>query len=324
MKGATRSQLFLSCDLVNSTSYKQQTPGWQGEFLSFYRQFPQSVGDLAEDQGVALQFDLWKPIGDELIFTVVVRHERHVFQAVRVWLAAMESYETQMREKQDKAMGLKGSSFIATFPGPDSESSVPRNPASELSDEHPVLLNDDALKGQRRHTKYLYDYFGPSIDTGFRVASQATPRHFTVSVEVALAMLLASREDKDMCLDDLVFRGPATLKGVWGGRDYPMFAIDRHHDDDINRAMKRLTNSGVDEGKAIELCRECVTSEGWMSAIYLPDSGVDYMKVEPADSLEEVRKQASVVTGVESVPAGDPEQGTDLPDQAPLGRDAVD
>ncbi|MFC7500944.1 hypothetical protein [Nocardioides sp. GCM10030258] len=136
---------------MNSTSYKQANAGWQAAFLAFYRQFPQVVGDIAKEHDATVTFDLWKPIGDELIFSVVVTHECDVYSAVRIWLAAMAQYEDQMATKNIN-MGVKGSAFIATFPGPDSESTVPRDPTKEISDLHPVLLNDDALKGRRSHT----------------------------------------------------------------------------------------------------------------------------------------------------------------------------
>ncbi|MFC7500943.1 hypothetical protein [Nocardioides sp. GCM10030258] len=140
------------------------------------------------------------------------------------------------------------------------------------------------------------------------------------------ALLLAKRESTgDMHLDDLVFKGPTALKGVWSGRDYPVFALDRRFDDKVNRSMKTLTKSKVDETQAERLCRECVTSDGWMSAIYLPRSGVDALKSEPADSLKAVREEASAVTGGETVPPGDPDKGNEPPeDEMPLGNNGAD
>lgn len=317
-KGA-RSELFLSCDLVGSTSFKQKGAGWQDAFLGFYRQFPQAVGDAAKARGVALAFDLWKAVGDELIFTVTVQHEDEVYDAVRTWLDGMAEYETEALVKKKTGMRVKGGAFIATFPGPDSESTVPRDPTSETSDLAPVLLNDQALKGRRNTSKYLFDYFGPSIDTGFRVVSECNQRQFTLSVEVAWALLLANRDKKHRHLDDFTFIGPRSMKGVWNGRDYPLFALDRHHNDDVNASIRDLVDGHVDLTKAETLCRECVTSEGWVSAIYLPKSGVDGVSDEPIDSLAKLREQENDLKGGESVPPGDPGQGKKLKDQPPLG-----
>ncbi|WP_232676738.1 hypothetical protein [Nocardioides sp. R-C-SC26] len=318
MSGKKRSELFLACDLVGSTSYKQERgPGWQEAFLAFYRQFPQKVADVKGEHGVQVDFDLWKPIGDELIFTVSVRHEHDIYHAVRVWLEAMKRYEVTLAK--DTSMSTKGGAFVATFPGPDSESSIPRDPDSETSDRHPVLLNDDALKGQRKHSRYLYDFFGPSIDTGFRVTSECTPRYFTISVEVAWALLLASRDESEMLLDDLTFLKPRELKGVWKGRDYPLFAIDRRHDDPVNQSIKKLVDGDLNREHAEKMCRECVTSSGWVSAIYLPDSGVEAVRMEPADSLADARAHAMELTGAETVLKDDHDPGKELPESAPLG-----
>ncbi|MCU1679022.1 MAG: hypothetical protein JWM93_3780, partial [Frankiales bacterium] len=65
------------------------------------------------------------------------------------------------------------------------------------------------------------------------------------------------------------------------------------------------------------LCRECVTSEGWMSGIYLPESGIADLCVPPADSLAALRETNSM-DGSETLPQGDPDDGKPLPNQAPL------
>src|SRR5581483_5568883 len=139
-----RSLLFLSCDIVGSTAFKQQEGTlWQKTFLSFYREFPQMLGELTSNANYEPGFTLWKPIGDELIFTTLVRSERDIYAAVRIWLSALADYEKNVFN--DVPLATKGGAFVATFPGPDSESSIPRNPLSETSDKGVVELNDEAL-----------------------------------------------------------------------------------------------------------------------------------------------------------------------------------
>lgn len=136
--------LFLTCDIVGSTAYKQRHgSAWQKTFLSFYREFPQMLGDQVRAGASPLTFELWKPIGDELLFTCKVEHEDDIYDAVRIWLAAMAGYETSSLDEE--RLGTKGGAFIATFPGPDSRCSVPRNPQSEVSDKAVVALNREAL-----------------------------------------------------------------------------------------------------------------------------------------------------------------------------------
>ena len=187
---------------MGSTQFKQRTDGWQKVFLSFYREFPQFVATAsrAAEDGDGAQFRLWKAVGDELIFEVIVQSEKDVGLAVRVWLDAMEKYELEVLHKS--GLALKGGAFIATFPGPDSESTIPRTPDIEDSDNPVVVLNEKALTGHRAYTKYLYDYFGPSIDTGFRVFSLSTQRFFTLSVEVAWAMAAAAHDASGVMAGD--------------------------------------------------------------------------------------------------------------------------
>ncbi len=129
------------------------------------------------------------------MFEVDITSENDVSRAVRVWLLAMSMYEEQVLA--EAGLALKGGAFIATFPGPDSESTIPRKPDYEDSDGAVVLLNQQALTGQRAYTKYLYDYFGPSIDTGFRVFGLSSRRYFTMSIEGRVGYRGGQRESAD-------------------------------------------------------------------------------------------------------------------------------
>jgi hypothetical protein len=305
-----RSLLFLSCDIVGSTSYKQKSGDtWRKTFLTFYRDFPQALGDETRRRDYSRDFKLWKAVGDELIFTVHVLKEADVSDAVRIWLAAMDTYEKQI-EKENLA--TKGSAFIATFPGPDSESSIPLDPTQEVSDRGVVELNRDALKSRDRG-KYLFDYFGPSIDTGFRVASQCSQRFFTLSIEVAWAIARARQDVSTVPFNDVCFVGSPTLKGVWNSREYPLFAIDRHHADPINTAMSRIASDNVDHGSVADLCAACHAEPGWPSRLYLPASGLGSLNETPKDSLAEL--EDNDMQGAESVPE------VDVAPAAPLNTD---
>jgi hypothetical protein len=300
-----RSLLFLSCDLVGSTAYKQQEGTlWQKTFLSFYREFPQMLGGLTSQAKYKPGFALWKPVGDELIFTTVVRSERDIYAAVRIWLNAMRQYEQNVFH--DLPLATKGGAFVATFPGPDSESSIPRDPLSEKSDKSVVELNDEALES--RSNDYLYDYFGPSIDTGFRVLSSCSQRYFTLSVEVALAMSQCAADAgvrRNYELADLVLLATREFKGVWRGREYPLFALDRQHDDPVNLALATIIGTGVKPGEVVDLCKECLAKENWPSALYLPESEHSTFKKVPEDSLAPLRETTTSMEGAESLPAGD-------------------
>ena len=296
-----RSLLFLSCDIVGSTHYKQTSHLWQSTFLSFYREFPQVLGELAARSDFEPTFQLWKPVGDELIFTVHVLDETQIYEAVRLWVAAMDLYETD--SLGDTPLLTKGGAFIATFPGPDSESSIPHNPETEISDKGVVELNAEALA--TRSSDYLYDFFGPSIDTGFRVIGACDNRFFTLSLEVAWALgQCASDAGVDttrFSLKDLRLLGTRVFKGVWRERAYPLFAIDRHQADLVNVALAEIENSDLDAHKVVNLCRECSKAANWPSKLYLPNSRHAEFWEVPSDSLADLRSNS--MEGAESLPA---------------------
>ncbi|WP_284753198.1 hypothetical protein [Arthrobacter sp. efr-133-R2A-120] len=328
-KPKQHSLLFLSCDLTGSTHFKQnqakngvrgnESP-WQKTFLQFYREFPQELALKQVELGTeGLQFDLWKAVGDELILTCPVVSENDIYNAVRTWIATIKDYANN--SLAGTSLGTKGGAFIATFPGPDSESSIPRNPKDETSGGDVVELNKGALAGNRSHSKYLYDFFGPSIDTGFRVLSKCSARYFTVSVEVAYALAcahLSPRPDRDEFLsEDLVLIGAEELKGVWGGQPYPLFAIDLDHGSDLNKAYSKFVSNGAAPEDVMELCRACYLSAGWPFVLYLPDAKNDAFKTLPADPLAGYKSESTV--GSESVPT-DARDAQDLQESAPLGQ----
>ncbi|RLP76351.1 hypothetical protein D9V32_05630 [Mycetocola tolaasinivorans] len=319
-----KSILFLSADLVGSTSYKQEKDGWQLIFLGFYREFPQMLGNVYREHQKLhegkLEFTLWKAIGDELIFEVPVTSEADISDAVRVWLKAMEDYESDsLRESK---LALKGGAFIATFPGPDSESSIPRAPDVEVSDNPVVILNDEALKGKKSHTRFLYDYFGPSVDTGFRIAGHASRRYFTMTVEViwAIAKIAHSSEsstelDTRHHVRDVVFRGREFLKGVWRGQEYPIFAIDRECETTLNKAFATLNGKEISSKDIAHVCEACSETDGWPSKVYLPNAQTEIFRTPPQDAMKKLRETATDVT-----PKTQPsEDGEALEEDAPLG-----
>lgn len=280
-----QSILFLSCDLVGSTRFKQRGElTWPAAFLSFYREFPQALGRLSRGSG--LEFRLWKAVGDELVFTVPLRHEKDVASAVMVWLKALDAYEKSSLGP-DTGMFTKSGSFIATFPGPDSRVAIPLHPEDEESDKGPFELNEDAFTSQNPGA-YLYDYLGPSIDTGFRVISMCDSRFFTMSVEVAWAFCAGSRHLRVRRVPQLTVLESRELKGVWDGRPYPVIAYDRRVDP-VTAAFAEANPNRWTLDLVENLCQACADSKGWPSAVYLPDSGFPPFQNMPEDALDTAR-----------------------------------
>lgn len=320
------SKLFLSVDLTGSTAFKQrpfdpQSP-WQKVFLHFYREFPQVLhqqqqGDLA----AGLVFELWKAVGDELLFTCEVRSERDVFNAVRLWIKAMSKFTATGLDGYT-SLGVKGAAFLGTFPGPDHESTIPRRPDIEESGRDVLVLNEEAVTAEKRESeKYLFDYFGPSIDTGFRIASQSRPRYLPISLEVAYALSVVQNHhnaDEDQYRSpDLKLLDSIELKGVWGGRQYPVFALDLQYRDPIHVALAELRSERYDNGAILKLCKSAYHSAGWPCRMYLPDAINEDFKALPDNPLAKYLEEAAVgLEGVESAPDEETD-AVDLPAEVP-------
>lgn len=307
-RSQSRSVLFLSADLVGSTHHKSESD-WQVSFLNFYLAFPQHVGSARKELGAQnLVFDLWKAIGDEIVYMVTVCSEREVAQAILVWLHAMSTCESEIL--MDKGLSLKGSSFVATLPGPDSEVAIRRSPDPAGSVASVISQNDAALRGKRSYTQFQYDYMGPSIDIGFRLAALATNRHFTLSVEVARALsfdmhLLDATPTGETPVEGLVFFGSHSLKGVWKGREYPVFAIDRARSNALNVALASMNGKPPSAKQILEVCRACAQDENWLTRLYLPNSQDEAVRSIPADAMADARANETVSTGFETVEADD-------------------
>lgn len=315
-----RSILFLSADLVGSTSHKQTDPEWQVSFLSFYAQYPRYL-DAAKVAlgGKSMEFKLWKAIGDEIVYEVEVRSEKEIARAVRIWLATMDTCEDEILH--DKKLALKGSAFIATFPGPDSEVAISRHPRPEDSIDSIILQNDEVIGARRAEKKYQYDYMGPSIDIGFRVASLATRRHFTMTVEVTRGMARDAHDRSALgdsnAAADMDFMGLQELKGVWDGRSYPVFALDREHHNPVNDALASLTGTTPEPLLVLNVCKACAEEPRWPSGLYLPLSPDDSLQSAPEDAMRSARVNETLKDGFETVDTENAE-GADLENSPPL------
>lgn len=282
------AKLFLSCDLVGSTRYKQtRTSGldgsdddqWMAAFTMFYEQFPLIVADKCKD---AVTPTLWKAIGDELIFTVDIDREAQVASAVEAWIQALDEMALMLFDKKHP-LKTKGGAFTANFPTPDRELHVGLNGGSST----------------------LVDFIGPSMDTGFRVLGACSERYFTMSVEVAWAYC-AHLEQASIARSDFHWLGLHEMKGVWDGRPYPVFAIDRQSKDPVVAALRKVTGDTLIEPQAvIAVARACHDSD-WPSRIYLAKGSVEFKSEDLLSKMRSVLEaRASMSDSVPEALPGD-------------------
>lgn len=229
------SILFLSCDLQNSTQFKQKSEArWVATFLAFYTEFPSLLATRIVELYPDLQgrLSLWKAIGDELIFSIRIKSEKDCSDAVDAWTDTMLEFESQHLLVKTP-MTLKGGAFLATVPAPDRRVAIPRT--VQISDSgsqlDPEQINETMLNKADTEGKFVVnfamDFVGPSIDTGFRVLKFAARGYFVLTVEVAHLLFKHYNDGKDKRERKAYLLGTHSLKGVWGGRPYPVFAIAR-------------------------------------------------------------------------------------------------
>lgn len=297
-----RLRLFLSVDLVGSTALKQAGefpikrpigdesleragPTWIFDLASFYREiearfdfeWKNYCNSIPEKDRWPIdnRASLWKINGDELIYVQELKSSKHCIALLFCWKRACQSYRKDILSKMSK-LDVKMTAWTAGFPLTNTEVIFERDGESRYEDCDPLFIHYDLLKRwyseSDSHLKLIQDFIGPSIDTGFRIASKATPRKFIVSIEVAF-IIAVTNIPKSMEMK-LFFSGHESLKGVFGGRPYPIFWIDTHSDDQLSRAEDKLTNITPLVRESVQEYCECFF-EGYSSYMIKPFINTD-------------------------------------------------
>ena len=154
-------RLFLSVDMVGSTEFKarftgQSSDGWLAIFRTFFTSFPLMVagqiGFAFLDEEATPAIDIWKVMGDEVLFTAEPQTPEELTSILMAVLKTMQLYEA--RHFTEMPLRLKATAWFADFDGPNIKVEIP-----ELS------------SGAGAH----FDYIGPDIDLGFRITKFAKP-----------------------------------------------------------------------------------------------------------------------------------------------------
>jgi hypothetical protein len=244
-----RLRLFLSADIVGSTSLKQvgskpdgagdsgNGPSWfsaiQGFYFEAVRAFLGAWERRKADSRDAVNLHgespvLWKTIGDEVLFTKVITDHRQLAVTLDCWMQATR----EMREflkRESPSLDVKCTAWTAGFPYRNREIAVDRrfsSPRGEIDDYHKEngrLLG--AHYANPTASAVVIDYIGPSIDLGFRLTGYSSNRKMVVSVDIAY-ILSRTNDDDEAPTRDLHFDGTYPLKGVMGGALYPIFWIN--------------------------------------------------------------------------------------------------
>lgn len=196
-------RLFISIDMVGSTQFKAQCSGaggWLETFRTFFTNLPLMVegqlGFAFLEREETPAVDIWKVMGDELLFMAEPNSADELIIILRSVLKAMKLFEEQHYQKLP--LRLKGTAWLAKFGEENIELEVPE------------LTTGDGPP----HV----DYIGPDLDLGFRITKFARPALLALSLDLVEALL----DSEDAQGIDLYHVGAEPLKGVMFGRPYPV------------------------------------------------------------------------------------------------------
>lgn len=265
-------RLFLSADLVGSTKLKQSGffpldapgdgddlnslgPEWFSPVANFYLDFESQFANQwvriseAENNpsgwaaGPAPR--LWKTNGDEILYVKEIQETEQIHLCIEAWLFALKECRKTIKQANN-SLDIKGTAWLAGFPVANHEivfrSGIDLDPSEHDTGEGPQFnhlyyLDKEAKKPGKNGL--VRDYIGPSIDTGFRLAAHATPRQFPISLETAFALSsIGAHRDHRLTIH---FGGKFELKGVLGGKPYPIFWIDTQTDNRLIQAEDMIT-----------------------------------------------------------------------------------
>ena len=284
---ASHLRLFLSADIVGSTAFKQNAsaleaqemlddngqiknaafPSWFTIVLQFYQQSEQTFA--MQWQGITEQKvsdaegtdffgeppELWKTIGDEVLFTKRVDHPWQAVVCMHAWVATLDVLRTFLSENK---LNVKSTAWLADFPLRNHEIVLRKVTTASLNevDDTYILNNQNGLRDFYEENKggYVRDFIGPSIDTGFRVTGFASIRKLALSAELTFLLsceqVRAQNEPKTYAQRSYVlpsfplrYDGRQQLKGVLNGSGYPIFWIDLDPNNPLSLAEDKVTNN---------------------------------------------------------------------------------
>jgi hypothetical protein len=198
-------RLFLSVDMVGSTQFKARftgkgSEGWLDTFRAFFTNFPLMLaGQLAfefldEDDTPAV--DVWKVMGDEVIFVAQPGSAEELTSILRAALRTIKLYEANHYESLP--LRLKGTAWLADFAESNIELDIPELSSSDVAPH--------------------VDFIGPDLDLGFRISKFARPASLVLSLDLVELLLDAANVSGIA----LYLVGREELKGVMFGRPYPI------------------------------------------------------------------------------------------------------
>jgi hypothetical protein len=290
-----RLRLFLSVDLTGSTQFKatgnQSNFKWLKVFQKFYGDFPALFASKYRDvcdvrpnvcnvSEKIVEPKVWKTIGDEIIFVNRILSLAHLGAYMTAFSEALKEFGAEVQNLH--GLNTKGNAWIAAFPNPNCSIQL-----STTGDSAPISGQNDLVSEefelQADENPKDFDFLGKGIDSGFRISRNSSISTFTISPALAL-LLCRAKSNVDMtefdC--DFLFQEVQRLKGVVGGKLYPIISIDTNRDDK-EREIENLQ---------AELLKQPTLAD-WKSLMTYLEKYIAYYKIE--DPILKVAKNVADV-----------------------------
>lgn len=348
-------RLFFSADIVGSTAFKQKPqavkangeldggfPLWFNTVLAFYHQAEQSFshnwtsfekscgGDATVSHWFGSAPELWKTVGDEVLFTKQVEHPAQAIVCCHAWIRTLDDLRQQLKER---GLDVKSSAWLADFPLRNQEvvlrGTLDNETLERADDEYPYnnqLSLEAYYDDQTRNV--IRDYIGPSIDTGFRLGGLASTRKMVISLELAHVLSVEqAKSDRNTRLYsfgalslrkfDFRYDGRVSLKGVLGGSPYPVVWIDLDPENEVHRAEDEVLGTAKPSAAQIRSLTSSfiAANAGYLYAPYFfPNGGqADGFSDISEAHLDELLARHERFTQTKAKRANEADTGQDVP-----------
>jgi hypothetical protein len=269
----------MTVDLIGSTAFKfasrkastkEPHPEWVKRFRQFYLQFPETLqakfkntesGRLDGDSAKPAP-QVWKTVGDEILFCCRVYDVQHLACAVSAFLQSLEAFGKEL-EANEVPLDVKGAGWLAAFPAENISIEI-FNGVTATGRNEDVLSEEFERGADTAPNKY--DFLGPGIDTGFRVSKNATADRFTASIGLAYQLCQAAHHN--MFSGNFEYHGRERFKGVNQDQPYPVVSIGSERDPQKRELRER---------------ERLISNERLASPVALRDFLSDFMKHEKID-----------------------------------------
>lgn len=322
-------RIFFSVDIEDSTSFKYSkifktrddcndatSADWQwgAVFREFFDSFidaffsrNKTFADEHSKNGIDFQeLDIWKFLGDEIIFVVEVTDVRAVLWHVLAFKNAIKFYN---ENEKDCKGGLKCKGTIWGAGFPINNFPLGSNDYSEGSDI--IAKKKSALKNE---------YVGANIDAGFRLTKFSSPRNMVISIEIAyfVSKSWVTQPSPETMVDrrfpSMKYDGMKTLKGIFFNKPYPVFYIDLQYQVPPHEDKWLGTNVECEPKDVIDFCQHFFEKATFFSEPFIANDKAEVCNKIPP----EMRDRRDALENGLKMQDYDPRKGDDGAVQADI------